>query len=63
MQRFTMWYNHNYGRVGTLWSERFKSTLVEGKRFTLQIVAAYIDLNPVRAGIVRDPKQYRIRKL
>ncbi len=58
-QRFTIWYNHNYGRAGTLWSERFKSTLVDGKRFALQIVAAYIDLNPVRAGIVTDPKDYR----
>ncbi len=58
-QRFTIWYNHTYGRVGTIWSERFKSTLVEGKETCLSIVAAYIDLNPVRAGLAKDPKDYR----
>ncbi len=33
--------------------------LVEGKGRTLSIMAAYIDLNPVRAGIVKDPADYR----
>jgi len=58
-QRFTIWYNRAHGRIGTLWSERFKSVIVEGEVAALQIVAGYIDLNPVRAGIVRDPKDYR----
>ena len=58
-QRYTMWYNRTHVRVGTLWSERFKSVLVEGEVAALQIVAGYIDLNPVRAGIVKDPKDYR----
>ena len=58
-QRYTMWYNRTHNRVGTLWSERFKSVLVEGEVAALQIVAGYIDLNPVRAGIVKDPKDYR----
>jgi len=58
-QRYTLWYNHTYGRVGTLWSERFKSVLVEGDVAALQIVSGYIDLNPVRAGMVSDPKDYR----
>jgi hypothetical protein len=58
-QRYTMWYNRTHDRVGTLWSERFKSVLVEGEVAALQIVAGYIDLNPVRAGIVEDPKDYR----
>jgi len=39
--------------------ERFKSVLVEGKGNPLQTMAAYIDLNPVRAGLVEDPKDYR----
>ena len=39
--------------------ERFKSVLVEGKGNPLQTMAAYIDLNPVRAGLVGDPKDYR----
>jgi hypothetical protein len=58
-QRYTIWYNRHYGRVGTLWSERFKSVLVEGEVAALQIVSGYIDLNPVRAGVVSDPKDYR----
>jgi hypothetical protein len=59
-QRFSIWYNRNHGnRRGTLWMERFKSVLVEGKGNPLQTMAAYIDLNPVRAGLVEDPKDYR----
>ena len=58
-QRFSVWYNRSHGRVGTLWSERFKSVLVEGCGNPLQTMAAYIDLNPVRAGLVNDPKDYR----
>lgn len=58
-QRFSVWYNRSHGRVGTLWSERFKSILVESQHRALRTVAAYIDLNPVRAGIVEDPKDYR----
>ncbi len=58
-QRFSIYYNSNYGRRGTLWEERFKSVLVEESEYTQLVVAAYIDLNPVRAGIVKDPKDYR----
>jgi len=59
-QRFSIWYNRNHGdRRGTLWMERFKSVLVEGLGNPLQTMAAYIDLNPVRAGLVEDPKDYR----
>jgi len=58
-QRMTMGYNKRHGRVGTLWAERYKSVLIEGERKALMTVAAYIDLNPVRAGLVSDPKDYR----
>jgi REP element-mobilizing transposase RayT len=59
-QRFSIWYNRNHGnRRGTLWMERFKSVLVEGKGNPLQTMAAYIDLNPVRGAMVEDPKDYR----
>jgi REP element-mobilizing transposase RayT len=58
-QRFSVWYNHSHERFGTLWAERFKSVLVEGQGNALQTMAAYIDLNPVRAGLVEDPKDYR----
>ena len=58
-QRYTIWYNRTHERYGTLWSERYKSTVVEGTEAALRITAAYIDLNPVRAGLVWDPKDYR----
>ena len=58
-QRFSVWYNRSHQRYGTLWAERFKSVLVEGQGNALQTMAAYIDLNPVRAGLVEDPKDYR----
>ena len=58
-QRFSIWYNHTHRRYGTLWSERFKSVLVEPTGRALLAVAAYIDLNPVRAGLCEDPKGYR----
>ena len=57
-QRFSRWFNQHSGRFGTLWAERFSSTLVENSPLALQTVAAYIDLNPVRAGLVSDPKDY-----
>ena len=58
-QRFSIWYNHHHDRSGTLWSGRFRSVLVENSPHSLRTVAAYIDLNPVRAGIVDDPSLYR----
>lgn len=58
-QRFSRWYNRRHDRFGTLWAERFKSVLVEDSQQALRTVAAYIDLNPVRAGLVSDPKDYR----
>jgi hypothetical protein len=57
-QHFTSWYNRKNERTGTLWEGRYKSTLVQGGD-ALLTVAAYIDLNPVRADIVKDPKDYR----
>lgn len=58
-QRFTIWFNKSHERYGPLWSDRFKSVLVEGRGNPLQTMAVYIDLNPVRAGLVKDPKDYR----
>ena len=57
-QRFSQWYNGVHDRKGTLWEERFRSVLVEAD-VALRMVACYIDLNPVRAGLVDDPKEYR----
>ena len=58
-QRFSRWFNRRHERFGTLWAERFKSVIVEDQPLSLEAVAAYIDLNPVRAGLVEDPKDYR----
>ena len=58
-ERFSRWFNKRRERRGTLWMDRFKSVLVEGKGEPLRAMAAYIDLNPVRAGLVEDPKDYR----
>jgi putative transposase len=58
-QRFSIWFNRSHDRYGTLWSERFKSVLVEAKSGVMCTIAAYIDLNAVRAGLVDDPKDFR----
>jgi len=58
-QRISVFYNRKHRRKGTLWEERYKSILIEGSEGALSATAAYIDLNPVRAGIVKDPKDYR----
>ena len=50
-QGFSRWYNKRHGRKGFFWGERFKSVLVENGD-TLINCLAYIDLNPVRAGLV-----------
>ncbi len=56
---FSKWYNRKHGRKGTLWEERFGSVLVEGAGNAVATMAANVDLNPVRAGLVQDPKEYR----
>lgn len=58
-QKFTGWFNRRHERKGTLWEERFKSILVEGNSNAMMMTAAYIELNPVRAGIVKHVKDYR----
>lgn len=58
MQRFTQWFNGAHARTGALWEGRFKSVIVEDGT-AARTMAAYIDLNPVRAGIVDDPAKYR----
>ena len=57
--RFSRWYNLRAGRKGTLWEGRYTSVIVEEEERALRTMAAYIDLNPVRAGIVADPADYR----
>ncbi len=59
---FTRFYNKRHGRRGYFWGDRFKSVIVE-KGETLINCLAYIDLNPVRAGIVDKPEDYRWNSL
>ena len=58
LQRFTRWFNRTHDRTGTLWESRYKSVIVESG-VAARTMAAYIDLNPVRAGMVADPAEYR----
>ena len=58
LQRFTQWFNRTHSRTGTLWEDRFKSVIVEDG-VAARTISAYIDLNPVRAGMVADPADYR----
>jgi len=61
-QSFSRYYNKRHHRRGTLWGERFKSLIVENGE-TLVNCLAYIDLNPLRAGIVSRPEEYRWNSL
>lgn len=57
-QTFSRYYNRLHKRRGTLWGERFKSVIVENGAGLLNCLA-YIDLNPIRAGIIKKPDDYR----
>jgi len=57
-RRFVQYINHRYGRTGTLWSGRYKSSLVQAET-SLLLCQRYIELNPIRAGMVADPADYR----
>jgi len=56
--RFTRWINWRHERTGHLFQGRFKAILVETDEYLLQLVA-YLHLNPVRAGVVNEPLDYR----
>ena len=57
-QDFSRYYNKLHRKKGYFWSERFKSVIVENGE-TLIDCLAYIELNPVRAGLVKRPEDYR----
>jgi len=57
-QEFSRFYNKRHHRRGYFWGDRFKSLIVQDGH-TLINCLAYIDLNPVRAGIVERPEDYR----
>jgi len=57
-RRYVRYINECYRRTGTLWEGRYKSTLIDSEHYLL-LCGRYIELNPVRAGMVEDPGQYR----
>ncbi len=56
-RRYVRHFNDAHGRSGTLWEGRYRSTLIETERYLLTCMA-YIDLNPVRAGLVTQARDY-----
>ena len=54
------WYIRKTSCKGTLWEDRIKSLPVEGEGDSLVTMAACIELNPVRAGLAQDPKDYQL---
>jgi putative transposase len=54
---YVRYFNDRHGRTGTLWEGRYKSTLIQTERYLLACMV-YLDLNPVRAGLVSDPGQH-----
>jgi putative transposase len=54
---YVMYFNKTYKRSGTLWEGRFRSCLVQNEKYLLELYR-YIELNPVRAGMVEEPSEY-----
>ena len=57
-QRYVQYFNRHHQRSGTLWEGRFRSCLTESRRYVLACYR-YIEMNPVRAGMVSAPGEYR----
>ncbi len=54
---YVPYYNKKYGRSGSLWQGRFKTSLVEAQRYFL-VCSRFIELNPVRSGVMSNPLDY-----
>ncbi|MBM4276532.1 MAG: transposase [Deltaproteobacteria bacterium] len=54
---YTIWFNRKNGKVGHLWQDRFKSALVEKDNYLLEC-GRYVERNPLRARLVKDPREY-----
>jgi putative transposase len=57
-RKFVWYMNHTYKRSGTLWEGRYKASLVDSEAYLLTCMR-YIEMNPVRAGMVNHPEDYR----
>jgi len=56
-RRYVQYVNALYGRTGTLWEGRYRATLIDSDAYLL-MCCRYIELNPVRAGMVAHPRDY-----
>jgi putative transposase len=56
-RRYVQYFNSTYRRSGTLWEGRYRATVVDCERYLLTLMR-YIELNPVRAGLVAHPQDY-----
>lgn len=56
-RRYVKWVNSHYKRSGTLWEGRYKASVVDSKCYLLACYR-YIEMNPVRAGMVGAPYEY-----
>lgn len=54
---YVQYFNYHYQRTGTLWEGRYKATLIDSETYLLTCMR-YIELNPVRAGMVAHPSEY-----
>ena len=57
-RRYVQYFNRKHDRTGTLWEGRYRATLIDSQQYLLACYR-YIELNPVRAGLVADPGEYR----
>jgi len=56
-RRYVQYFNYTYKRTGTLWEGRYKATVIDSDQYLLTCMR-YIELNPVRAGMVEQPGDY-----
>ena len=54
---YVQYFNYNYQRTGTLWEGRYKSSLISSEQYLFTCMR-YIELNPLRAGMVEEPSEY-----
>ena len=55
---YAQYYKRKYDHIGHFWQDRFKSILISGDQYLLAC-GSYVELNPVRAGLVKDPRDYQ----
>ncbi len=56
-RRYVQYFNFHYQRTGTLWEGRYRATVVDAENYLFECMR-YIELNPVRAGMARHPRDY-----